>query len=240
MTTYRSPRPDYLPEGAEVITVNVTENDKHALSVTYQVKQCVHTVIATRRDLIKELDCPCDRLFHHMPGMTFNFLYELLSTRHQLGLVKGEDYPDNDNLVPFQPTVYLPIHWLSLRFLPVKIPIGLVNPQHVFTAEESQRNLIGVQTNPFTAGLRKQLIQLGTHLIDGRDILCFEQDRLTVTFIQRLLDTAHMHTNALFTFLCASTIVGSMNDGLSDVVILSGPDIDHYLIRFISDENDLP
>lgn len=240
MTPLGNPRPDYLPEGAEVITVNITEDDKNALSVTYRLHHCVHTVMAVRRDLVKELGCVYDRLFHHVPGMTFNFLYELLSTRHQLGLIKGVDYADCEQPVPFQPQVYLPIHWLSLRFLPVKIPIGLVSQQQVFIGDESARNLSDIATNPFTPSLAKQLIRLGTHLIDGRDITCFEKDQLTLPFIQRLLDTAKMHTNSLFTFLCASRIVGSMNDGLSDVVILTGPGIDHYLIRFISDKNDLP
>lgn len=229
-----------LPKGADIVQISLNPLNSQQLIVNYKYNDKEYQVIPDRINLLEKIKYRQGFLFYFEEGMTVNFLYELLSTRHELGLIEGEDYESQPELVSFQSKVMLPIRPLSLRYLPTSLPIELVMKNEVFIGDESMRNLLNVDCNPFKDSLRKRLLQLGTFLMDGRSIVCFNKNHLSPDFVGMIISKAAIKDETLIQELLYSKAIGVINDGLSDVVIMSGPNVIHYLIRFISNKNDLP
>lgn len=240
MKFYNQDLLDCLPKGAEVVNIVEDTIDPKRICVEYQYQDKIHQVIPERINLLETLKYRQDFLFHFEQGMTVNFLYELFSTRHNLGFIEGEDYDSCNEIFSFKSKMLLPIRSLSLRYQPVNLPIELVNKRDGFFGDEGARNLLAIDANPFKHNLRKQLLEISTYLIDGRGIVCFNQKKLTPEFISLIMAKVRLHDDTILNELHHSKVIGMTNDGLSDVVILSGPNIIHYLIRFISNKNDLP
>lgn len=232
-----------LPDGSEILDVYTDDIDEDILLVKYSLKGNISVGEIKRLNINNLISFKKGNYIYLSDGLTINDLYDIYSNRHNLNLIKDEDYESDDSLVTKIETVYLPIKKLSLRFLPTTISIEIVDPRQVLINDENTRNLTGIDINPFKESLEKELFKLGTILFNGVNFTCFNKNLLTLdfrNFIISKISEESKFKNTISTEILTSKVINYTNDGVSDVIFLSGISNIIFLIRFISKSNDIP
>lgn len=174
---------------------------------------------------------------------TYNDLYEAISQKFSLDLIKNVDYYDSRAIKPSQVPQYveLPITATSIAYCGVircRVVLGLFDG-----ISDSVRDLRSHGQYELAQSLKLELFLMGNlFTIDGT---MFVEDKLTKEFAthigNRVSDNIDYGTGlALIDTLSNSLIVDCFTDGLSDIILVKLPDNELITIRFTSHSDDLP
>ncbi|QDJ97093.1 hypothetical protein PQC07_gp180 [Aeromonas phage D3] len=237
----------------ELVEQNLPEG--HSLSRIYSVSK-THSVLETHQDgipheyMMEKLDI--SELFIMPPviglphAISRDSLYNLMSERFDLGLVKGIDYLDGTMQQVTDDPMYvtLPIHEDSHGYTG-ELRFYVVNEKRSLSGNLKRRDLTGCDHTIVLNDFKLRTLLVSKTWGYGSEKRMFSFETLSGYFVS-LLMTAIKETfgeeqdvveEGQFT---RGVVTGLLNDGLSDIAIFKLYNGVEYLIRFSSPKGDLP
>lgn len=181
---------------------------------------------------------------HVGTDMTYNDLYEEISTLYGLGLVKNIDYYNSDAVKPSSAPRYveLPISSDSYGYYGV-IRCYVVLGALTGIKRNVIRDLRGKDISKYLLRVKVKAVLMSKCFVGSRNN--FIENRFTISFINEFLpeiETLLGKDVSLYfaNILPRSTITDFFSDGISDIVVVRCPDGEVFLVRIKTLVDDIP